>query len=93
MSVNTDTVPTGIILYGTVKYRYAYYSRSNTDALDPYRHACGTALRARPVLRYAVAAATDIEAELRELEQLIRLKHSLGAQVGVRVDTPTLKAI
>ena len=54
---------------------------------------CGTAPRTPRVLLYAVAAATDIEAELRELEQLVRLKHSLGAQVGVRVDPPTLKAI
>ena len=66
-------------MYGTVKYWYAYYSRSNTDALDSYRrcHACDTALRARPVLMYAVAAATDIEAELHELEQLVRLKQGL----------------
>ena len=56
-------------------YRYAYYSRSNTDALPPrvrYR-----APRTPRVLLYAVAAATYIEAELRELEQLVRLKQGL----------------
>ena len=52
----------------------------------PYRRPAPRArYRAAPrtprVLLYTMAAATDIEAELRELEQLIRLKQ--GRELGL----------